>query len=64
MVSHAARPIVNEGKMMWNEIVKANCSLERSSAVTSIAASYQRQKFAAARSTISSSLPLITAFVM
>ena len=24
MVSHAARPIVNEGKTMWNEIVNAN----------------------------------------
>ena len=23
-VSHAAKPIVNDGNMMWNEIVKAN----------------------------------------
>ena len=25
-VSHAASPIVNDGKMMWNDTVKANCS--------------------------------------
>jgi hypothetical protein len=28
-----------DGKIMWNEIVKANCSLDRSSAVTSMEAS-------------------------
>jgi hypothetical protein len=39
MVSHAASPIEKEGKIMWNEIVKANCSLDRSSAVTSMEAS-------------------------
>src|SRR5258708_204839 len=42
-VSHAASPIVNDGKMMWNEIVNANCSRDRSKAVTSIAASLAPQ---------------------
>jgi hypothetical protein len=37
MVSHAARPIVNDGKMMWKETVKANCSRDRRSAVRLIA---------------------------
>jgi hypothetical protein len=35
-VSHTATPIVNDGKMMWNETVKANCNLERRSALSSI----------------------------
>ena len=35
-VSHAASPIVKDGKMMWNEMVKANCSRDRRSAVRSI----------------------------
>ena len=35
-VSQAASPIVNAGKMMWNEMVKANCSRDRRSAVGSI----------------------------
>src|SRR5882762_5279043 len=38
-VSHAASPIVNDGKMMWNETVNANCSRDRRSAVRSIAIS-------------------------
>src|SRR5580704_2363917 len=36
-VSHAAMPIENAGKMMWNDIVKANCRRDRSNAVSSIA---------------------------
>src|SRR5258707_433800 len=28
-VSHAASPIVNDGKMMWNDTVKANCRLRK-----------------------------------
>ena len=43
----APAQILKDGKMMWNEMVKANCSLERSSAVISIAASSQRQRFVA-----------------
>src|SRR5246127_5945577 len=35
-VSHAARPIVNAGQMMWNVIVNANCIRDRRSAVRSI----------------------------
>jgi hypothetical protein len=35
-VSHAASPIVKDGKMMWNETVNANCSRDRRSAVRSI----------------------------
>ena len=35
-VSHAASPIVNDGKMMWKETVKANCSRDRSNAERSI----------------------------
>src|SRR5882757_1352052 len=35
-VSHAASPIVNDGKMMWNDTVKANCSRDSRSAVVSI----------------------------
>src|SRR5512142_1151342 len=35
-VSQAASPIVKAGKMMWNEMVKANCSRDRRSAVGSI----------------------------
>src|SRR6516165_2952646 len=35
-VSHAASPIVNEGKMMWNEIVNANWMRDSRSAVKSI----------------------------
>src|SRR6516225_2621019 len=35
-VSHAASPIVKDGKMMWNETVKANCNRDRRSAVRSI----------------------------
>src|SRR5271166_2416694 len=35
-VSHAASPIVKDGKMMWNEMVNANCSRDRRSAVRSI----------------------------
>src|SRR6266481_8387370 len=35
-VSHAANPIVKDGKMMWNETVNANCSRDSRSAVRSI----------------------------
>src|SRR5215471_5290631 len=35
-VSHAAKPIVKDGKMMWNETVYANCNRDRRSAVRSI----------------------------
>src|SRR6516165_4854543 len=35
-VSHAASPIVKDGKMMWNETVNANCNRDRRSAVRSI----------------------------
>jgi hypothetical protein len=35
-VSHAASPIVNDGKMMWNETVNANWSRDSNSAVRSI----------------------------
>src|SRR6266699_3731402 len=42
-VSHAASPIVNDGKMMWNETVNANCSRDSSKDVTSIAASLALQ---------------------
>src|ERR1700720_2128817 len=35
-VSHAASPIVKDGKMMWNDTVKANCSRDSKSAVRSI----------------------------
>src|SRR5271155_196108 len=35
-VSHAASPIVKDGKMMWNETVNANCSRDSRSAVRSI----------------------------
>src|SRR6202162_85161 len=35
-VSHIASPIVNDGKMMWNDTVNANCSRDRRSAVRSI----------------------------
>src|ERR1700748_3676867 len=38
-VSQAASPIVNAGKMMWNEIVKPNCIRDRRSAVGSIGCS-------------------------
>ena len=43
MVSHAASPMEKDGKMMWNEIVKANCSRDSSNAVTSMAASCSYQ---------------------
>src|SRR5580692_10192204 len=33
IVSHAPSPMVKDGKMMWKEIVKANCSRESKSAV-------------------------------
>src|SRR5271165_26296 len=35
-VSHAASPIVKDGKMMWKETVNANCSRDSRSAVRSI----------------------------
>src|ERR1700730_15658405 len=35
-VSHAANPIEKDGKMMWKEMVNANCSRDRRSAVRSI----------------------------
>src|SRR5271169_6228516 len=35
-VSHAASPIVKDGKMIWNETVNANCSRDSRSAVRSI----------------------------
>src|SRR5246127_2535549 len=35
-VSHAASPIVKDGKMMWNETVNANCNRDSKSAVRSI----------------------------
>src|SRR5215471_10229391 len=35
-VSQAASPIVKDGKIMWNETVKANCSRDSRSAVRSI----------------------------
>src|SRR6266849_3722408 len=38
-VSHAASPIVKDGKMIWNETVNANCSRDRRSAVRSISLS-------------------------
>src|SRR5947209_9526555 len=38
-VSHAAKPIVKDGKMMWNETVNANCSRDRRSAVRSMGVS-------------------------
>src|SRR6202051_1290700 len=43
-VNHAASPIVNDGKMMWNETVKANCSRDSSNADKSIAASLSPQR--------------------
>jgi hypothetical protein len=43
-VSHAARPIVKDGKMMWNEMVNANWSRDRSNAVTAIEASYYQRR--------------------
>src|ERR1700752_2675457 len=38
-VSHAASPIVNDGKMMWKDTVNANWSRDRRSAVRSISLS-------------------------
>src|ERR1700730_11432118 len=35
-VSHAANPIEKDGKMIWKEMVNANCSRDRRSAVRSI----------------------------
>ena len=49
MVSHAASPIVNDGKMMWNETVKANCSRDSSNAERSIVRSYRHKVEQAAR---------------
>jgi hypothetical protein len=40
-VSHAASPIVNDGKMMWKETVKANCSRDRTNAERSIVRPYR-----------------------
>jgi hypothetical protein len=41
MVSQAASPIVNDGKMMWKETVKANCSRDRTNAERSIVRPYR-----------------------
>ena len=40
-VSHAASPIVNDGKMMWKETVNANCSRDSSNAERSIVRPYR-----------------------
>jgi hypothetical protein len=36
-MSHAARPMVNAGNMIWDEIVKPNCIRDKRSAVGSLA---------------------------
>src|SRR5260370_27735792 len=66
-VSHAASPIVNEGKMMWNDTVKANCSRDNKSAVHIMSLfpfmdSGQRKRLTFARSTSWLGLPSGTAF--
>jgi hypothetical protein len=42
-VSQAASPIVNDGKTMWKETVKANCSRDRTNAERSIERPYRRR---------------------
>src|SRR5580704_3057559 len=48
-VSHAASPIVNDGKMMWKETVKANCSRDSSNAERSIVRAYRTRVALTAR---------------